>query len=189
MAHIVLFHSILGPRAAEQEIADNLGEEGHVVDLPDLYDGQRANSYEEGFEIKDRIGDAVLQERARKALEKAPAAAVLAGVSYGAFLIGSLWGDRPQMPAAVLIAGVAPWAPSTRSGLKVSAHIARPDPFDDEAFFAEWAADARGVQLELHRYDGVGHYFLDRSLDDYSEAAAITCLRRIKAFLRTLPPA
>jgi hypothetical protein len=74
-----------------------------------------------------------------------------------------------------------------RPGLPVSAHISRPDPFDNEEDFAAWAAAADGVALELHRYDGVGHYFLDRSLPGYDEGTAMLCMGRIRAFLSSLP--
>ncbi len=43
-----------------------------------------------------------------------------------------------------------------RLGLPISAHIARPDPFDEEQVFTDWASEAGEVALELHRYDGVG---------------------------------
>ncbi|MGL5012057.1 MAG: dienelactone hydrolase family protein, partial [Paracoccaceae bacterium] len=59
-------------------------------------------------------------------------------------------------------------------------------PFDDEAFFSEWVGEAGDVALELHRYEGVGHYFLDRSLPDYNAAAAALCLERSLAFLERL---
>ena len=186
MADVVLFHSILGLRPAEQEIASLLAAEGHSVALPDLYDGRATDDYDAGFRLKEEVGEAAIEAHARAALEEAPEDAVLAGVSFGAFLVGRFWGERPQMPGALLFAGGAPWMTPRRAGLPVSAHIARPDPFDDEAFFADWAAEAGAVALELHRYDGAGHYFLDRSLPDYNAAAAELCLERARAFLRGL---
>lgn len=186
MAHVVLFHSILGLRPAEQEIASALATDGHSVSLPDLYDGRATDSYEEGFRLKEEVGDAAIEAHARAAVDEAPDDAVLSGVSFGAFLVGQFWGGRPRMPAALLFAGVAPWMTPRRSGFPVSVHIARPDPFDDEEFFTEWTAAAGEAALEMHRYDGVGHYFLDRSLPDYDAAAAELCLERARAFLRGL---
>ncbi len=58
--------------------------------------------------------------------------------------------------------------------------------FDDEAYFADWVATAGKARVEMHRYAGVGHYFLDPSLDDYDEAAARLCLDRSRAFLKGL---
>ena len=186
MAHVVLFHSILGLRPAEQEIASALAAEGHTVALPDLYDGRATDDYDAGFRLKEEVGDAVIEAHARAAVEEAPDDAVLSGVSFGAFLVGRFWGERPQMPGALLFAGAAPWMTPRRPGFPVSVHVARPDPFDDETFFADWSADAGEVALDLHRYDGVGHYFLDRSLPDHDAAAAQLCLERALTFLRGL---
>ena len=186
MSHIVLFHSILGLRPAEHALAAAFEADGHVVALPDLYEGQATDLYDEGFRLKETIGEPLIMDRARAALANAPANAVLAGVSFGAWLIGLFWAERPQMPGALLLAGGAPWAPSLRQGLPVQAHIARPDPFDDEAFFADWVGSNPGVALELHRYDGVGHYFLDSKLQDFGREAAELCLERCRQFLRGL---
>jgi dienelactone hydrolase len=183
---VVLFHSILGLRPVEHEIASALAEDGHRVTLPDLFGGQSVEDYDSGFALRRQVGDAAVMARAEAALAAAPATAVLAGVSFGAFLIGEFWGNRPQMPAAVLIAGPAPWMEPRRPGLKVSAHVAQPDPFDDEAFFADWVAEAGGVDLALHRYAGGGHYFLDRSLKDFHAASAAQCMTNIRAFLASL---
>ena len=90
MTEIVLFHSVLGLRQAEREIAAALEGDGHRVILPDLYDGARTDDYNEGFRLHDRIGEDTLVQRARAALAEASEEAVLAGVSFGAFLIGSL---------------------------------------------------------------------------------------------------
>lgn len=185
MAFIVLFHSVLGLRDAERDLAARWQADGHAVSLPDLYNGQATDIYEEGFRLKDAVGDALIDERARAALAEAPQDAVLAGVSFGAFLVGQYWAERPQMPGALLLAGVAPWA-ALRPGLPVHVHIARPDPFDDEDFFAAWSAANPGADLHLHRYDGAGHYFLDRSLPDFDPAAADLCLDRCREFLLSL---
>lgn len=186
MGHLVLFHSILGLRPAEREIAAAFEADGHIVALPDLYGGRAVDAYDEGFRLNEEIGQEAIEARARAALAEAPEDAVLVGASYGAFLIGRFWGERPRMPGALLLAGPAPWMEPRRTGLPVSAHIARPDPFDEEQVFTDWAGEAGGIALELHRYDGVGHYFLDRSLPDHDAAAAALCLERCRAFLRRL---
>lgn len=185
MAHIVLFHSILGLRPVEGEIAAVFEADGHTVSLPDLFGGMAADNYDAGFALRKAVGTEAIMERAKAAVEVAPANAVLSGVSFGAALIGDLWGDRPEMAGALLIAGTTDW-PVPRAGMKVSAHIAKPDPFDDEAYLEGWMKEKGEAELEMHRYDGAGHYFLDPSLEDYNEAAARACLDRSRAFLKGL---
>jgi dienelactone hydrolase len=186
LAHIVLFHSILGLRPVEREIASVFEADGHSVALPDLFDGQTAEDYDDAFAMKRGVGQEAIMARATAAVAEAPDDAVLSGVSFGADLVGEFWDARPKMKGALLYAGCASWMSPRRTDLKVSAHIARPDPFDDEAYFADWAEEADGVPLELHRYDGVGHYFLDRTLPDFGEEAAALCLERSRAFLKQI---
>jgi dienelactone hydrolase len=125
-------------------------------------------------------------ERAGAAIGAAPPEAVLSGVSFGASLIGEFWTDRPKMAGALLFAGITDWMEPPMPGLPVSVHIAHPDPFDDEDYFADWVAQKGEADLQMHRYDGAGHYFLDPSLDDYNEAAAKLCLDRSREFLKSL---
>lgn len=186
MAHVLLFHSVLGLRPIERDLAQEWEAAGHAVTLPDLYAGESAEDYDGGFAIRRRVGGATVAERAAQALAAAPEDAVLAGVSMGAGLAGDLWGTRPQSRGALLIAGTANWDPALRLGFPVQAHIARPDPFDDEEYFDDWAEANPGASLNLHRYDGVGHYFLDPSLPDYGQAAARDCRAAMLAFLAGL---
>jgi dienelactone hydrolase len=183
MAHIVLFHSILGLRPIEHAMATRFRGEGHSVTLPDLFDGRTTDDFDAGFAIRKEIGNDAIMARATAALAASPDDAVLSGVSFGAFLIAQFWDNRPRMAGALLYAGITPWMTPPRANLPVSAHIARPDPFDDEDFFAEWAADRGEAKLELHRYDGVGHYFLDPTLPGHDAANAALCLDRSVAFL------
>ncbi|MGZ9809671.1 dienelactone hydrolase family protein [Pseudoroseicyclus sp. H15] len=185
MAHVVLLHSVLGLRPVEQAMRARWEANGHTVSLPDLYDGASAETYDEGFAIRREVGDAVA-ERAHAAIMAAPRGAVLAGVSLGAMFVGESWGQRPDIGGALFFAGGAEFVPGLKPGLRVQAHIARPDPFDDEAYFAEWAASKGSAELEIFRYDGVGHYFLDRALEDYGAEAAELCLSRADAFLASI---
>lgn len=186
MAHVVLFHSILGLRPVERHIASVFEGDGHTVMLPDLFDGRSVDDYDSAFPLKKEIGNDAIMARARAAVDAAPANAVLSGVSFGADLIGELWQDRPEMPGALLFAGITSWMTPRRPGFKVSAHIARPDPFDDEDYFAGWAAESGEIDLQVHRYENVGHYFLDSSLSDYDADAAKLCLERCREFLQDL---
>jgi dienelactone hydrolase len=186
MAHIVLFHSVLGLRPIEGEIAAVFEADGHVVTLPDLYGGKAADDYDAGFALLDEVGDAAIDARAEVAMEAVPEDAVLAGVSFGTVLVSRFCARRPEAAGLLLYAGVAPWEAAPRVGLPVSAHVAEPDPFDDEEYFADWVKKAGEARVEMHRYAGVGHYFLDPSLDDYDEEAARLCLDRSRAFLRGL---
>ncbi|WP_329539379.1 hypothetical protein [Streptomyces sp. NBC_01358] len=56
MDHIALFHSVLGLRRAELRAAERLCRAGHQVVSPDLFGGETAVTFDQGFELVDRGG-------------------------------------------------------------------------------------------------------------------------------------
>jgi dienelactone hydrolase len=185
VVEIVLFHSILGLRPAEHAWARRLRAAGHAVTTPDLYAGTTAAGYAEGEALRDRVGWETVVARARDAVAPLPPAAVLAGVSMGAGVVGEVWRGRPATAGILLLHGPCEVPADARRGLPVQAHLAEPEPFDDEGFLADWAEEARqaGLAFELYRYPGAGHYFTDATLPDYDAAAAALCAERALAFL------
>ena len=186
MAHVVLFHSILGLRPIERDLAREWEAAGHSVTLPDLFEGRTAEDYDSGFALYRELGALDVGARAAEAVAGASEDAVLAGVSVGAGFVADAWGERPACKGAILIAGAAPWADGLRPGLPVQGHIARPDPFDDEEYFADWVETNPGVALDLHRYEDVGHYFLDPTLSDFGSEAATRARAAMLRFLSGL---
>jgi dienelactone hydrolase len=188
MATILLFHSVLGLRDGEAALAARFRAAGHEVVLPDLYGGQRSNDYDRGFAIRDRVGWGTMIARAQAAAAPLPPETVLAGVSLGAQVAGEVWAGRPEAAGVLLLHGPCEIPPDARPGLPVQAHLAEPEPFDDESFIADWAEGAHEarVAFELYRYPGAGHYFTDASLPDHDAAAARLAVDRALELLAAL---
>lgn len=188
MAHIVLLHSVLGLRPAERAAADRLHAAGHEVTLPDLYDGEHADDYADGFALRDRVGWDTAVGRATDAVRAAPAGAVLAGVSMGAGVVSALLPDRPDTGGVLLLHGTAAVPAALRPGLPVQLHVSEHDRFAPPAEVAAWrdtALDA-GADVEVHTYDVPGHYFTDPGLPEYDADAAALTWRRSLEFLAGL---
>jgi dienelactone hydrolase len=183
---IVLFHSALGLRAVERDIAATLRGDGHDVVVPDLYGGRTVDTLEHGLALKDVVGWDAIRERARHALRDLPENTVLAGVSMGAGVVSEVWRHRPATPAVVLIHGYAVIPEHVATGVRASLHVANGDRFAADDTVSEWqiAAATRGVAAQVHRYADVGHFFTDPTCADYDEAAAQTLSQRVRTFLR-----
>ena len=183
---IMLFHSALGLRTVERDIAAALREDAHDVLVPDLYDGKTATTLEDGLALKDAVGWAAIRARAHNALDGAPADTVLAGVSMGAGVVSEVWPERPAAPAVLLIHGYADIPTHVAAGVRASLHVAVGDTFAPEDTLRRWesAASASRVEAEVHRYAGVGHFFIDPASADYDEVAARAVLQRARTFLR-----
>ena len=120
---------------------------------------------------------------AQAAAASLPPETVLAGLSLGAQVAGEVWATRPETAGVLLLHGPCEIPIDARAGLPVQAHLAEPEPFDDEGFLADWAEGARraGVAFELFRYPGAGHYFTDASLPDHDASAARLATERRSA--------
>lgn len=183
--HIAMFHSVLGLRPVELLAAERLRGAGHEVVTPDLFGGETAATLDRGFQLLDRIGWATMVERARQTLEGMPDETVLVGVSMGVGVISELWPERPDAAGILLLHAAADLPASVRPGLRVQLHAAEPDDFappERVAALSQAAKDA-GIDLEVFRYPGVGHFYTDRALPDHDPAAAELTWRRVLGFL------
>ncbi|MEW1693847.1 dienelactone hydrolase family protein [Streptomyces sp. NPDC091265] len=185
MAHIALFHSVLGLRPAELRAAERLCRAGHDVVTPDLFGGETAVTLDQGFELVDRVGWGAVVKRARQALRGMPDETVLAGVSMGAGVVADLWPERPAAVGVLLLHATADLPTSVRPGLRVQLHAAEPDEFTPHhrVTALRQAARERNVDLKAFRYPGVGHFYTDPDLPDHDPAAAEQTWRRVLDFL------
>lgn len=196
MADIVLFHHVQGLTDGVRSFAERLAGDEHTVHTPDLYGGEVAGSLEEGFDVKNRIGDEVLAQRTEAALADLPAALVYAGMSLGVMTAQRLAQTRSGARGALLyeaclpITGewaIGPWP----DGVAVQIH-----GMDDDEFFAhEGDVDAAQELVEtvgpgladLFMYPGDRHLFLDDSLPSYDADATTLVIERSRALLDRLP--
>lgn len=181
----MLFHSVLGLRSAERLAAERLRSAGHEVVTPDLFAGETAATIDDGFQLLDRIGWSTLLDRARESLAELPAETVLAGLSMGAQVAADLWPERPET-AAVLLLHAAPALPTpVTRGVRVQFHAADPDDFapQDRVEALRQDAENSGVNLEIFRYPGAGHFYTDPEFPDHTPAAAEQTWQRVLAFL------
>jgi dienelactone hydrolase len=185
MAHIALFHSVLGLRSAELLAAERLRHAGHEVITPDLYGGEAAATLDQGFLLLERIGWAAVIKRARQALDGLPDDTVLIGVSMGTGVVSDLWAERLATAGVLLLHATADIPASVRPGLRVQLHAAEPDQFAPPERVAAMTRTAReaGVDLEIFRYPGVGHFYTDRDLPDHDPAAAELTWSRVLDFV------
>lgn len=185
MATLVLFHSVYGLRRVELDAAERMRSAGHTVVLPDLYAGRVADAIEDGFEIMRSVGWSAICARARAAVERLPATAVLVGHSMGAGVVGNLWPDRTSCGAVVLLHGLAEIPGNVRRGLPVTLHVADPDLYAPPAEMERWMERARstGMCVDAFTYPDAGHFFTDRALDDYDSEAAKRTWERVLNFL------
>jgi dienelactone hydrolase len=195
MAEVVLFHHVQGLTDGVRAFAAALGEGGHAVHTPDLFDGERPASIDEGIALVGLIGDDELDKRTAAAVDGLPAGLVYGGFSFGGATAQALAQTTPGARGALLyescVSLTADWSFGPwPDGLPVQIHGMDKDPF----FADEGDLDAArelvaivGPQLaELFTYPGNKHLFTDSSLPSYDPEAAALVIRRSIEFLNKL---
>jgi dienelactone hydrolase len=192
MAEVVLFHHVQGLTDGVLAFAVDLRAGGHTVHTPDLFDGERPATIEEGLTLTERIGDDVLGERADRAVAGLPQELVYAGFSFGVLNAQRLAQTRPGARGALLYESCVPitgeWAFGPwPAGVPVQIHGMDKDPFfalEGDIDAARELVEIVGPDLaELFVYPGDRHLFTDSSLPSYDADAAALVLRRSRAFL------
>jgi dienelactone hydrolase len=189
MAEVLLFHHAMGQTTGFDAFADELRQAGHTVHTPDLFEGRKFGSIEDGMAYAEEIGfpNAIIERGERAANGLAPEL-VYAGFSLGVVPAQKLAQTRAGARGALLYYSCVPLAyfgGSWPNGVPAQIHGMDGDPI----FVGEGDVDAArklveaAEDAELFLYPGDQHYFADSSLPSYDEAAAKLLTERTLAFL------
>jgi len=190
MAEVLVFHHAQGLTPGMHTFADDLRAAGHVVNLPDLFEGRTFASIEEGVAHIEAVGFEEMRERGVRLADALPENLVYAGFSFGVLPAQKLAQIRPGARGALLFYSCIPisgqWAFGPwPEGVPVQIHGMDNDPI----FVGEGDIDAareiveKAGDAELFLYPGDQHYFADSSLPSYDAGATALLTQRVLAFL------
>lgn len=186
MTEVVLYHHVQGLTEGVHAFAAELGQAGHTVHTPDLFDGRTFATIEEGMAFARETGFAALATRGVDAAERLTPNAVYAGFSFGVMPAQQLAQTRAGARGAVLMCGCLPvseFGKAWPEGVPVQVHGKEGDEFFAEDLEAAWALVEEADRAELFLYPGEQHLFADSSLPDYDAAATAALTERVLAFL------
>ena len=192
MTEVVLFHHVQGLTDGIRAFAEELRAGGHTVHTPDLFDGERPATIDDGMAYVRSIGDDVLGKRADRAVADLPADLVYAGFSFGEATAQQFAQTRPGARGALLYEACIPitgdWAFGPwPDGVPVQIHGMDKDPFfglEGDIDAARELDETVGPGLaELFVYPGDKHLFTDSSLPSYDADATARLTGRLLDFL------
>ena len=195
MAEVVLFHHVQGLTDGVEAFAAHLATGGHTVHTPDLFEGERPATIEEGVALAQGLGDEEVDARVERALAGLPDALVYGGWSFGGGIAQKLAQSRPGARGALLLESFvslsSPWSFGPwPDGVPVQVHGMDQDPFfalEGDLDAARELVSSLGPELaELHVYPGNQHLFTDSALPSYDPDATVLVLQRARAFLDRL---
>lgn len=189
MAEVLLFHHSLGLTPGVRAFAETLREAGHVVHLPDLYEGRTFPDIESGMGYVEQIGFDTILSRGATVADGLPEELVFAGFSLGVVPAQMLTQTREGAQGALLFSSCIPtseFGDGWPLGVPVQIHGMDADPiFVDEGDLdaARALVEAAPGEAELFLYPGDAHLFADASLPSYDEHAARLLTERVIRFL------
>jgi dienelactone hydrolase len=189
MTEVVLYHHVQGLTDGVLSFADELRQAGHTVHTPDLFDGRRFDTIDEGMAFARDAGFDALAERGVAAADWIGPDVVYAGFSFGVTVAQQLAQTQPRAGGAVLMYSCLPvseFGDAWPDSVPVQVHGKDADPFFLEDLEAAQALAESTDDAELFLYPGEEHLFADSSLPAYDAAAAVLLMERVLAFLETV---
>ena len=191
---ILVLHAWWGLKPFFKQVCDQLAEQGFVALAPDLYQGRIANTIDEA-----KAFQALFEQRNPEHMNDTVKAAknylsnLCAGKPIGVmgFSMGAAWSlvvaaNEPDVSSVVLFYGA--YAPDfSQMKAKVLGHYAEVDEWEplDGVKAMEKDMQAAGVDVALHFYPKVGHWFVESDRPEYDTTAASLAWDRTFEFLRT----
>lgn len=186
MTEVVLYHHVQGLTEGVRSFAAQLGQAGHTVHTPDLFDGRTFGTLEEGMAHAREAGFDALAERGLAAAEAFGSNVVYAGFSFGVMTAQQLAQTRTDARGALLMYSCLPiseFGEAWPADVPVQVHGKDGDEFFLEDIEAARALVESSDAAELFLYPGTEHLFADSSLPQYDAAAAALLTQRVLAFL------
>ncbi len=190
---VLLLHSWWGLTPAFRRMADRLADEGFVVLVPDLCDGEQpatAAQAEADLAAADPnvVADLVVSSAATLAATGVTPEGPVAVVGFS---MGASWGlwlasRQPQLVSAVVAFYGTQDAGFEAATARFQVHAAEHDHLvaDDDVVLLEAALGLDGHVAEVHRYPGTSHWFMEDDQPTHDPDAAALAWERMLDFLR-----
>jgi carboxymethylenebutenolidase len=187
---ILLLHAWWGLKPFFKQVCDQLADHGYVVLAPDLRDGQIAATIDEAKELMQKSDDQFTDDivmAAKDHLHNLTKNKIgVLGFSMGAaWALVAAENDPEKIIATVLFYGAYPMNfKNIRS--KVLGHFCEVDEWEPIEGVDEMAANLKAVNVDvaLHFYTGVDHWFMETDRPEYDSASAQLAWERTFEFLK-----
>jgi carboxymethylenebutenolidase len=189
---VLVLPSWWGLKPSFKQVCDQLAEHGYTALAPDYYHGRIGKTIDEAKALQEEAEGDLDAMGAMVKAAKDHLASLRTGEPIGVlgFSMGTDWAvitaaNEPNVAAIVLFYGG--WSVDfSKMRSKVLGHYAEMDewyPFD-KAKDMEQKMRAAGVEVTLHFYPGVAHWFMESDRPEYDPPAAKLAWNRTYDFLK-----
>jgi len=188
---VLVLHAWWGLKPFFKELCDRLAEEGFTALAPDLRNGQIAETIEAAKALMEKSDDKFAGEIVMAAKDHLLTFSKTGKIGVIGFSMGAAWAmevaaeDPDKVAATVLFYGTV-GADFNKVKSKVQGHFGESDewePLEDVRGMEQNMRDA-GLDVTLHFYREVGHWFVESDRPEYDSAAASLAWDRTFEFLK-----
>jgi carboxymethylenebutenolidase len=187
---VLLLHAWWGLKPFFKEICDRLAEQGFTVLAPDLRDGHIAKTIDEAKALMEKSDDQFLGDTVMAAKDHL-FALTKNKIGVMGFSMGAAWSlvaaerDPDKIAATVLYYGAYPMNFSKFKS-KVLGHFCEVDEWEPIEGVREMETNLKAINVDvtLHFYPKVAHWFVEEDRPEYDSAAASLAWERTIEFLK-----
>jgi carboxymethylenebutenolidase len=187
---ILLLHAWWGLKPFFKQVCDQLAGHGYVVLAPDLRDGQIATTIDEAKELMqksdDQLTDHIVMAAKDYLYHLTKNKISLIGFSMGAaWALVAAENDPEKITKTVLFYGAYPTNFKNIKS-KVLGHFCEVDEWEPLEGVREMEAGLKAINVDvrLHFYPGVDHWFMETDRPEYNSASAQLAWDRTFEFLK-----
>jgi carboxymethylenebutenolidase len=186
---VLVLHAWWGLKPFFKQVCDRLAEQGFTALAPDLYQGRIATTIDEAKAFMEQNNFELMGDTVEAAVKHLKAQT---GTHLGVigFSMGSAWAlvvaaNEPDVNAVVQFYGAGE-ADYNQIKAKVLGHFAEVDEWEPLEYVRQMESDmkAAGLDVTLHLYSNVSHWFVEEDRPEFDSASAALAWERTYEFLR-----
>ena len=187
---VLVLHAWWGLKPFFKQVCDQLAEHGYTALAPDLYQGDIAKTIDEAKALHGKYENELMGDIVKAAKDHLAALRTGKPIGVTGFSMGAAWAlvtaaNEPDVAATVLFYGAySPDFSKTKS--KILGHFSDNDEWEpmDGAQTMEQDMKNAGLDVTLHFYPKVAHWFMESDRPEYDTAAASLAWDRTFEFLK-----
>lgn len=187
---VLVLHAWWGLKPFFKQVCDQLAEQGFTALAPDYYQERVAATIDEAKAMLEQRDDELMGNTIKAAHDHL-AALTMKPIATLGFSMGASWAllvaaNESDVSAVVQFYGAGE-ADYSKFKAKVLGHFSDVDEWEDIKWVRQMEADMKsaGVDVTLHIYPGVAHWFVESDRPEYDTAAAKLAWERTFDFLKT----
>jgi carboxymethylenebutenolidase len=187
---ILLLHAWWGLKPFFKQVCDRLAEQGFVVLAPDLYQGDIAKTIDEAKIFHEKHENEFMGDIVKAAKDQLVSLRAGKPIGVMGFSMGAAWAiitmtKEPDVAATILFYGA--YSPDfSKVKSKVLGHFSDNDEWEPIEGVREMETNmkAAGMDVTLHIYPGVHHWFMETDRPEYDPNVAQLAWNRTIEFLK-----